>query len=104
MESRLSCTSLGESADKSNTGMATIWVVGDAEEIATIPLSVSETYFTYGGSVYGNETHAPAVYHYFDDGTDECVAGGGDGGDDAEGDDTGEARRRPQTWGWVDPA
>jgi hypothetical protein len=78
--------------------MGTIWVVGDADEIATIPLSVSESYYTYGGSVYGNETHAPAVNHYFDDQTDECVAAGGDGGDDVEGDDdTGEAGRRHRT-------
>jgi hypothetical protein len=78
--------------------MGTIWVVGDADEIATIPLSVSESYYTYGGSVYGNETHAPAVYHYFDHETDECVAAGGDGGDDVEGDDdTGEAGRRHRT-------
>lgn len=66
--------------------MGTIWVVGDAEEIATIPLSVSESYFTYGGSVYGNETHAPDVYHYFD-GRDKCAGAGGDGSDDAGGSD-----------------
>ncbi|AEO59159.1 laccase-like protein [Thermothelomyces thermophilus ATCC 42464] len=62
-------------------GMETIWVVGDAEDIVTIPLSVSQNYFTYGGSVYGNDTHAPEVYHYFDDTNKCCAAGAGDSED-----------------------
>ncbi|KAL2198113.1 laccase-like protein [Corynascus similis CBS 632.67] len=52
-------------------GMEVLWVVGDAEDIVSIPLSVSQNYFTYGGSVYGNDTYAPEVYHYFD-GTNQC--------------------------------
>lgn len=40
-------------------------MVGDAEQIVTIPVPVSRNYFVYGGSVYGNDTHAPEVYHYF---------------------------------------
>jgi len=51
--------------------MEVLWVVGDAEDIVSIPLSVSQNYFTYGGSVYGNDTYAPEVYHYFD-GTNQC--------------------------------
>ncbi|KAK4234890.1 hypothetical protein C8A03DRAFT_37294 [Achaetomium macrosporum] len=53
------------------TGMQTIWVVGDADQIVSIPLPLSQGYFHYGGSVYGNETFAPTVYHYFD-GTSQC--------------------------------
>ncbi|KAK3292385.1 Cupredoxin [Chaetomium fimeti] len=54
-------------------GMESLWVVGDAEDIITIPLPASENYFTYGGSVYGSEVRAPAVYHYFDCCTNKCV-------------------------------
>ncbi|KAK4155633.1 Laccase-like multicopper oxidase 1 [Chaetomidium leptoderma] len=55
-------------------GMQSIFVVGDAEQIIAIPLSVSQNYFTYGGSVYGNATHSPDVYHYFDE-TNKCKGG-----------------------------
>ncbi|GAB1316147.1 Laccase-like multicopper oxidase 1 [Madurella fahalii] len=48
-------------------GMQTVWVVGDADDIIKIPLHLSKEYFTYGGSVYGNVTHDPGVYEYFDD-------------------------------------
>jgi hypothetical protein len=51
--------------------MQTTWVVGDADQIVTLPLPLTQGYFTYGGSVYGNETFAPSVYHYFD-GTSQC--------------------------------
>ncbi|KAL2162323.1 hypothetical protein VTH06DRAFT_7236 [Thermothelomyces fergusii] len=62
-------------------GMETIWVVGDAEDIVTIPLAVSKSYFTYGGSVYGNERHAPKVYHYFNNTNQCCAARAGDSED-----------------------
>ncbi|KAK4225731.1 putative L-ascorbate oxidase [Podospora fimiseda] len=54
-------------------GMQSVWVMGNAEEIQKIPLTASQGYFTYGGSVYGNVTHSPTVYHYFD-GTEKCGA------------------------------
>jgi hypothetical protein len=53
--------------------MESLWVVGDADDIVSIPLDASQNYFTYGGSVYGNEVRAPEVYHYFDD-ENKCVA------------------------------
>ncbi|KAK3991488.1 putative L-ascorbate oxidase [Cladorrhinum sp. PSN332] len=54
-------------------GMQSVWVMGNADEIRKIPLTASQGYFTYGGSVYGNVTHSPTVYEYFD-GTDKCGA------------------------------
>ncbi|KAH6842656.1 Cupredoxin [Chaetomium sp. MPI-CAGE-AT-0009] len=54
-------------------GMESLWVVGDAEDIVTIPLPASKGYFYYGGNVYGSEVRAPSVYHYFD-ATNKCVA------------------------------
>ncbi|KAL2022489.1 hypothetical protein VTK56DRAFT_5318 [Thermocarpiscus australiensis] len=55
-------------------GMQSIWVVGSAEEIQKIPPNLSQDYFEYGGSVYGNATHSPSVYEYFGD-ADECGSG-----------------------------
>jgi len=52
--------------------MNTVWVVGDADDIATIPLSTSQHYLKYGGNVYGNVTHAPVVYHFFNQ-TNKCI-------------------------------
>lgn len=52
--------------------MQSIWVVGDAEDIISIPLHLSKEYFTYGGSVYGNVTHSPGVNEYFDE-TNKCA-------------------------------
>ncbi|KAK3332304.1 laccase-like protein [Cercophora scortea] len=54
-------------------GMQTVWVVGNAADIQQIPLEASQAYFTYGGSVYGNTTHAPTQYQFFD-ATNKCVA------------------------------
>ncbi|KAK4187405.1 putative L-ascorbate oxidase [Podospora australis] len=53
-------------------GMQSVWVMGDADDIKKIPVTVADGYYTYGGSVYGNVTHAPAVYHYFN-GTNQCA-------------------------------
>jgi hypothetical protein len=53
--------------------MQAIWVVGNAEEIASIPVTVSKSFLTYGGDVYGNSTFTPNHFHYFD-ATDKCVA------------------------------
>ncbi|KAK5662311.1 hypothetical protein OQA88_8217 [Cercophora sp. LCS_1] len=52
-------------------GMQTVWVVGDASDIISIPRHFASGYMTYGSSVYGNATHAPAVYQYFND-TNKC--------------------------------
>lgn len=52
--------------------MESLWVVGNADDIVSIPLDASQNYFTYGGSVYGNKVRAPAVYHYFND-HNKCV-------------------------------
>ncbi len=54
--------------------MQSIWVVGDADDIISIPLPMSQEYLTYGGSVYGNATHDPDMVHFFDDEKDQCPA------------------------------
>ncbi|KAK4145622.1 Laccase-like multicopper oxidase 1 [Dichotomopilus funicola] len=77
-------------------GMETIWVVGDAEDIVTIPMTVSRNYFVYGGSVYGNDTHAPEVYHYFD-GTNNSAFDDSD--DDQQGwEEEGDVEGDKQDW------
>ena len=53
-------------------GMESLWVIGNADEIVSIPLDVSQHYFSYGGDVYGNGMRAPVLYHYFDD-NNKCV-------------------------------
>ena len=45
-------------------GMQTVWVFGDAEEVMALPKVEVEGYLTYGGSVYGNSSHAPDVIHF----------------------------------------
>lgn len=55
-------------------GMQSIWVVGNADEIVTIPNDMSQGYFVYGGNAYGNETYDPDIYHHFDDEEDKCAA------------------------------
>jgi hypothetical protein len=61
--------------------MQTVWVVGDADDIIKIPPNLSKEYFTYGGSVYGNATHPPRVYEYFDEGNKCRSVGYGATGD-----------------------
>jgi L-ascorbate oxidase len=48
-------------------GMQTVFVVGDKEDIVQQSGQAFAGYLTYGGSAYGNETHAPDVMHSFDD-------------------------------------
>ena len=48
------------------TGMQTVWVFGDAEEVRRIPYPEISGYLLYGGEAYGNESYAPVVNHYFD--------------------------------------
>ena len=40
--------------------------MGNASQITAKGLNESIGYLTYGGSVYGNETYAPTVAHYFE--------------------------------------
>ena len=47
--------------------MQTVWVLGDAADILQKPRPDVEGYLTFGGNVYGNETHAPTVMHFFDE-------------------------------------
>ncbi|KAK3349594.1 laccase-like protein [Lasiosphaeria hispida] len=52
-------------------GMQSVWVIGNADQIRDIPLSMSQNYLTYGGSVMGNATHSPSLFQYFN-GTNKC--------------------------------
>ncbi len=64
--------------------MQSVWVVGHADQIVTIPTHMGVGYFVYGGDAYGNATHSPNVYHFFDD-TDNsnlCAPVVLDGGDE----------------------
>ncbi|KAI1365929.1 Cupredoxin [Xylaria arbuscula] len=46
-------------------GMQTVFVFGDAADIvAGVGIPEVGGYLTYGGDVYGNETHAPTVVHF----------------------------------------
>lgn len=53
-------------------GLQSVWVNGNAEQIQSMPTELSAGYFTYGGSVYGNEKRSPAVCEQFDHGRDTC--------------------------------
>lgn len=55
-------------------GMQSVWVIGDASEIQSTPTELSAGYFTYGGSVYGNESYYPDVCEQFDHSLDFCRA------------------------------
>lgn len=55
-------------------GMQSVWVVGNASEIQRTPTELSQGYFTFGGSVTGNETSDPQVYEQFDHSTYTCSA------------------------------
>lgn len=46
-------------------GMQSVWVNGDAADIMKVPPSVSANYYTYSGSVMGNDTNPPEVYEYY---------------------------------------
>lgn len=55
-------------------GMQSVWVVGNASQIQSMPTELSSGYFTFGGSVYGNETYPAEVCEQFDHGLDTCQA------------------------------
>jgi L-ascorbate oxidase len=48
-------------------GMQTIWVMGNSSEVlGRVPTPEVEGYLTYGGDVFGNETHWPNMVHFKD--------------------------------------
>ena len=47
-------------------GMQTVWVFGSAEEVMALPKVEVDGYLTYGGSAYGNSSHAPDVVQFSD--------------------------------------
>lgn len=50
-----------------NRGMQTVWVMGNETELLrNVPRPEVEGYLTYGGDVYGNESHWPTLVHYSD--------------------------------------
>ncbi|KUJ06572.1 L-ascorbate oxidase [Mollisia scopiformis] len=53
-------------------GMQTVWVMGNSSEVlGKVPTPEVEGYLTYGGDVYGNETHAPNIVQFSDDWEEE---------------------------------
>jgi len=46
------------------TGMQTVWVMGNEDEIMKVPYEHIVGYLEFGGSVNGNETHDPHVVHF----------------------------------------
>lgn len=46
--------------------MQTVWVMGNASDILTVPLEEVQGYLVYGGSVYGNESYDPSPVHFKD--------------------------------------
>lgn len=55
--------------------MQTLWVVGDAADIQKTPTELSQGYFTFGGDVYGNETHAPTTFEQFNQSSADGICG-----------------------------
>lgn len=47
-------------------GMQTVWVMGNETEVLKLPRPEVEGYLTFGGDVYGNESHWASVVHYQD--------------------------------------
>lgn len=52
--------------------MQTLWVVGDAEQIRSVPLEYSQGYLDYGGDAYGNDTHDPTCIHQWERDMKQC--------------------------------
>ncbi|KAH8797745.1 Cupredoxin [Xylogone sp. PMI_703] len=52
-------------------GMQTVWVMGNSQQVLSLPFPDVKGYLTYGGDVYGNKTHAPSVVHVNDDWVDQ---------------------------------
>jgi hypothetical protein len=50
-----------------NRGMQTVWVMGNETEVlGKVPTPEVQGYLTFGGDVYGNESHWPSVVNYDD--------------------------------------
>ncbi|KAH8669081.1 putative laccase [Xylariales sp. PMI_506] len=45
-------------------GMQTVWVMGNSSTILKVPYENVQEYLSYGGGVYGNETHDPSPVHF----------------------------------------
>jgi FtsP/CotA-like multicopper oxidase with cupredoxin domain len=54
------------------TGMQSVWVNGNADDIMEIPLAQAQGYLDYGGDVYGNDTYDPTVYQNYDASESQC--------------------------------
>ncbi|KAH5431090.1 hypothetical protein HBI23_230910 [Parastagonospora nodorum] len=48
-------------------GMQSVWIMGDYEDIATIPYSGAEGYLEFGGTAYGGQDITPVVNHNWND-------------------------------------
>lgn len=48
-------------------GMQSVWVMGDYQDIVTIPAADVAGYLQYGGNVNGNASFAPSVVHFFEE-------------------------------------
>jgi L-ascorbate oxidase len=49
-------------------GMQSVWVFGNETELlGRVGYPEVNGYLSYGGDVYGNETHAPEMVHFKDD-------------------------------------
>lgn len=52
--------------------MQSVWVFGNASDIQKVPTDLSTGYFTYGGSVTGDEQSPPQVYEQFNHTSGTC--------------------------------
>ncbi|KAL9112184.1 MAG: hypothetical protein Q9227_003561 [Pyrenula ochraceoflavens] len=48
-------------------GMQSVWVMGNASELAPLPKDLAQGYLEFGGGAYGTEQKAAKVVHWFDD-------------------------------------
>lgn len=53
-------------------GMQSVWVVGNSTQIQQIPLAESQGYLSFGGDVYGNNTHNPTYYEWTNEASNSC--------------------------------
>jgi len=48
-------------------GQNTVWVFGNSSDLVKVPSPMVQGYLTFGGDVYGNETHHPKVIHFHEE-------------------------------------
>ncbi|KAM7186812.1 putative L-ascorbate oxidase [Naviculisporaceae sp. PSN 640] len=53
-------------------GMQSVWVVGNSTQIETIPMAESQGYLSYGGDVYGSDSHHPSYYAWTNEAVHQC--------------------------------